>query len=328
MNSTIRARKLFPILWYAIGLLLVQSNAVLSNDAAASTPPAEWQPVPENGVISQPGRYRLQQDLRTDRDTGIKITANDVTLDLNGHAVRYTGTPKAGTYGIAASDRKNVAIINGALGGFWFNVHCTENERLRIRDIHFDDIPYIGINVADSKDVIISDNVFKNFRYDVPKDEKSHYVVGINIGARDAVITNNRFNAEVEPGTGKDVDIETVFVLFSADVTKNCVVTKNYMAASETLPRSYGIWIATDGQATVVDNDIRNMLYGICLAGDASAMVCYNRFEISRNSDASLQTIGISASSAKEIFDVNNIFVGVRTPASTPKNASDGKVSG
>ena len=70
-----------------------------------------------------------------------------------------------------------------------------QSERLRIREIHFDDIPYIGMNVADSKDVVICDNVFENFRYDLLKAANSTYVIGINIGAKDAVISNNRFMA-------------------------------------------------------------------------------------------------------------------------------------
>ena len=35
-------------------------------------------------------------------------------------------------------------------------------------------------------------------------------------------------------------------------------VTKNDMSASAVLPRSYGVWLATNGQATIVDNVIRS----------------------------------------------------------------------
>ena len=81
---------------------------------------------------------------------------------------------------------------------------------------------------------MIGDNVFDNFRYDLPKEKDSTYVIGINICAVDgAVIANNRFTAKVERGTGKELQMETVFVLFSAEVTKNCLVTQNQMSANE-----------------------------------------------------------------------------------------------
>jgi hypothetical protein len=260
----------------------------------------------------------LRQDLKTDRDTGITINSDDVTLDLTGHALRYTGAPKAGTFGIAAPGRVGVTVTNGTVGGFWFNMHCTQNEKLRINDIQFDDIPYIAINVADSRDVAINDNSFENFRYDVPKDEKSHYVVGINIGAEDAVITNNRFMAKPQMAP-KDVDIETVFVLFSANVTKDCLVAKNDMAASGVMPKSYAIWVATNAQVAIVDNTIRDMLYGVTLGSDASALVCFNRFNVSAETDTPLETIGISAAGARDIVEMRNTFEGVATPTALPR---------
>jgi nitrous oxidase accessory protein NosD len=286
-----------------------------------------WQPVPKSGIITKSGRYFLQQDMKTDRTTGIKIEANDVTIDLCGYALRYTGAPKAGVFGIAAADRTGVTINNGTVGGFWFNMHYTQNEKLRIHDIHFDDIPYIGINVAQSKDVVISDNRFENFRYDLPKDETSHYVVAINIGAEDAVITNNRFTARPQMAA-KDVNIETVFVLFSAEVTKRCLVAKNDLTASDVLPKSYGVWVASNAQATIADNTIRNMKFGVCVAGDASALVCANRFGVSSTSGAPGETTGISAVGAKDIVETRNTFDGVTSPATLPNKVKESRVNG
>jgi hypothetical protein len=299
---------LFALLWLA-------NNALAESGA--------WQPVPDNGVITKPGRYFLQQDIKTDRSTGITINSNDVTLDLGGHALRYTGVPKAGTFGIAAPKQTDVTVTNGTVGGFWFNIHCTQNEKLRIRDIHFDDIAYIGINVADSKDVVISDNLFENFRYDVAKDEKSHYVVAINIGAQDAVITNNRFIAHPQIAA-KDVNIETVFVLFSANVSKECLVAKNEMTASDVMPKSYAIWVATNAQVAIVDNTIRDMLFGVTLGSDASALVCFNRFQVSAKTDAPSETIGINAPGGKEVVASNNTFEGVSVPTALPHNSEGG----
>ena len=285
-----------------------------------------WQPIPENGIITKPGRYCLTQDLQVDRSTGIRIDADQVTVDLCGHAVRYTGAPKEGTFGIAASVRKGVTIANGVVGGFWFNLHCSQNERLRIHDVHVDNIPYIGVNVAQSKDVVIADNAFDNFRYDLKKDKNSTYVIGINIGAEGALIANNRFTAQVKQGTAKDVNVETVFVLFSAEVTKNCLVTRNQMAANEVLPRSYGVWVATNAEASLVNNSIENMKYGACLASDASSLIYLNRF--TALADAPVESFGIIATGAKDVLNLKNTFEGIRIPAMVPMKKNGDKVSG
>ena len=167
----------------SIGLVVAPNGAAIA-ESGKVTQSLEWQPIPVDGRITKPGRYQLKQDLQLNSGaTGIKIEADDVTLDLCGHAVRYTGAPKEGTYGITATNSRGITIANGIVGGFWFNVHCSQDERLRIHDMKFDNIPYIGVNAADSKDVVIADSVFENFRYDLKKDKNSTYVIGINIGA-------------------------------------------------------------------------------------------------------------------------------------------------
>jgi hypothetical protein len=309
-------------------VLSIFSNSVVGAQAAKHDPSTDWQAVPANGVITKPGRYCLQDDLKTDRTTGIKVEANDVTIDLCGHALRYTGTPKEGSFGITASNRSAVTVCNGTIGGFWFNMHFPQVNRIRVHDIHFDNIPYIGINLAKSTDVVIVDNVFDNFRYDLKKEKPNTYLVGINIGAEGALIANNRFTSQLKPGAAKNVDVETVYILFSAEITKDCLVTRNEMAASDVLPRSYGVWIAKNAQANVVNNTIRNLKYGVCVAGDGSAMVCFNRFNVAAERTDPVETIGISAAGAKDIVEIRNTFDGVTTSATVPKKSQSDHVSG
>ena len=313
-----------------VGVLPLSSSLAIGNKPSELMTSLDWKPIPQDGVINASGRYCLQQDMPTDRSTGIDVQVNDVTLDLGGHALRYTGRPQEGTYGITVNNRTGVTIANGAIGGFWFNIHCTQNQRLRIRDISFDDIPYLAVNVAQSKDVVISDNSFSNFRFDLTKAKGSTYVIGVNIGAEDAIISNNRFIAQPNAGSARDVNVETVFVLFSANVSKSCLVAQNDMAGSEALPRSYGVWVATNAQATIANNSIRNMKYGVCLADDASALVCFNRFAVGAalGDTAPLESFGISALKARDILDVKNTFDGVSVPSLMPKSPEAQDVSG
>jgi len=196
-----------------------------------------------------------------------------------------------------------------------------------VHNVKFDDNPYIGINASNAKDMMIFDNEFTNFRYDIEKGGKDHYVVAINTGAEDAVICNNRFDARVMPGSGNTSNVETVFVLFSANVTKNCVVAHNQMHANELLNRGYAIWIATNSQATVANNTIANMQYGVCLGGAASALVCFNDFSVEApKAGKVLDTYGISATGAKSFREFDNEFSGFSIPVNGPETPAPDRV--
>lgn len=286
--------------------------AVVSTHAATAVgqaPPADLaggSPVPDDGVIAAPGSYFLTKDLLVDRNIGIEIKSDRVTLDLRGHALRFTGTPKPGIRGITAAGCSDITVSNGAVGGFWFNVHCTGSQRLRIRQLQLDDIPYLAVNVAGSKDVAITDNVFTNFRYDLPRPQKSTYLIGVNVTADQVLVANNRFRAEPPATTGHALQMETVFILFRP--SQDCVVAHNQMVASEVLNRSYGVWVASRAKAAIFHNSVRNMQFGVCVATDGSATVGYNH--IIADADASVETTGISASAAK-VVEMGNTFIGL-----------------
>jgi hypothetical protein len=67
-------------------------------------------------TLSQPGSYVLTEDLAGPADSvGISITADDVTLDLNGFALvgNDSGAPRDGI--LASGQRWNIAIRNGVI---------------------------------------------------------------------------------------------------------------------------------------------------------------------------------------------------------------------
>ena len=302
----INARHLLPILVYAL------LGALNPLSAEGAQPAIDIQTIPDDGIITQPGYYCLKSDLAVDRDFGVMIQADDVVLDLCGNALRYTGEPRPGVHGVVCSGRSNIRVTNGFIGGFWFGVHCTQNDGLVIDRIQCDNIPYLAINVAQSHHVAIRDCRFTNFRYDIPK-EKDTYVIGINIGAEDAVISGNTFDAQY---TGKDpneVGMETVFVLFSARVSQRCVLTHNEMAANVVLPRSYGVWVASHADVAVSYNSIKNMKYGICLASEASAVISFN--DITADGPPAgaepIETLGVSAGAPKDVYVIKNKYDGL-----------------
>jgi hypothetical protein len=70
-------------------------------------------------VISQPGSYYLMGNITgVINKTGIRIAADNVTLDLAGYGVNGNSS---GTFGIAAPGRLSVAVHNGSVYGWTFD---------------------------------------------------------------------------------------------------------------------------------------------------------------------------------------------------------------
>jgi len=291
--------------------------------AIGSTCTAAPQPLPEDGVITKPGVYLMEADRSVERHPAVTIDADDVTLDLGGHALRFRGDVKPEVFGVVVNGRKNVRITNGAIGGFWFNIHSTNTTNLCVDRVKFDDIVYIAINAAKASGLVIEECSFTNFRYDIPKTGKNTYVIAVNAGAADSLIARNTFDAQYTTGDPAAAGIETVFVLFSAKVSQRNVVAHNRMTANATINRSYGVWIAMAAQVSVLHNRIHNMHHGITLATDAEAIVAHNEITVDAppaGSTKPLQTDGVAATGAKRVLMTGNRIEGPTQPTALPSN--------
>jgi hypothetical protein len=71
-------------------------------------------------TISRPGRYKLSGNLAVPAGiSGIEVTANDVTIDLNGFTVRSTTPPGASNGGVVTPDDvAGLRVMNGTITGF------------------------------------------------------------------------------------------------------------------------------------------------------------------------------------------------------------------
>ncbi len=118
--------------------------------------------------ITRPGNYRLFRSLRVRSGDAIKITASNVTLDLNGQTIS-TRARGSGS-GIIIDGGKNVKVSNGIVTGFNANVALlnAENavvEKLRITGDNLapDGGPTeIGVLVVNSRASIIRDNTISS----------------------------------------------------------------------------------------------------------------------------------------------------------------------
>ncbi len=72
-------------------------------------------PITNTGAvtISQPGSYYLTANITVNAGDAITISADNVTLDLNGLTVTSTANPEAGNGIVLSGGRKNITIHNG-----------------------------------------------------------------------------------------------------------------------------------------------------------------------------------------------------------------------
>ena len=120
---SIRNNAIAALLAFAAPMLsapvMAADGEILINQAAVNAggiSPGDTAGFP--ATISRPGRYKLSGNLVVPANmTGIEVTTNDVTLDLNGFTIR--GTANSSYYGIVANiDTSRLRVANGTITGF------------------------------------------------------------------------------------------------------------------------------------------------------------------------------------------------------------------
>ena len=240
-------------------------------------------PLPKNRRIIFPGRYSLQRDLVVDDNLGILINCSGVLLNLNGHRISHANGAAPGSFGILSAGHRDVTIINGCIDGFWHAVHLSDTFNSKISGVTIRNTGYIGICVT-GEESQISDNRIEDQRIDLPRTTKK-YVVGIHLTGRAMMLDHNHL--VVNPNRAA-ADVEYVAILVSGDTTE-IKIRANSMRALAYLPKSYGVWIASQSQVVVAENDIGNFQFAVVSDSD-TAEVTDN---ILRNDEVHPDTHGV-----------------------------------
>jgi parallel beta-helix repeat protein len=90
-------------------------------------------------AIAASGSYRLTGNLTVSPGSGINVTANNVTIDLNGFTIKGGG----GAYGIIASTATGTTVENGTVTGFINGVVLNDNSI--VKSVHADSNSNAGI---------------------------------------------------------------------------------------------------------------------------------------------------------------------------------------
>ena len=118
-------------------------------------------------VISSSGSYVLGSSISLSENSiaaaGIMITADNVTLDLNGLRITGPGTLKG--VGVMIDGASSVTVRNGHIADMAFGVHVAGSSNVRLNDLHIggQDLavtappPEVGVMIAQSWNVEVED---------------------------------------------------------------------------------------------------------------------------------------------------------------------------
>jgi hypothetical protein len=162
----------------AYSLAVIQSNVAQNTGTLDQTTAALAQieprtPIPKGPItpiagphftISAPGSYFLTGNFTVTSGDAIRITSDDVTLDLNGFTIKSTASPASGEAVAVYGVRRNITVCNGHIRGgttynpaaagakftgpgFWRGIFVFESGStgIRVRDITVSNCEFDGI---------------------------------------------------------------------------------------------------------------------------------------------------------------------------------------
>lgn len=222
-------------------------------------------------TIGQAGSYRLTGDLSVASGVGISIGADEVTLDLNGFAIRCTGSCPSGISGGGADDSW---VRNGVVSGFG-GIGVSLGLRGRVWDMRVHGNGGIGIgtnsfarvwrnevfqNAGGGISVLHVSDVTGNTVHDNP-------VLGIRIAARSRVAENVVYqNGEGIFTDGGPVGFGNVIVdnTVNANASGGIRTGEGSTVARNAVYANQGDGIDAGLGSTINDNTVRaNTLSGI-----------------------------------------------------------------
>ena len=227
--------------------------------------------------IKSSGTHKLSSDLIVRAKQAVRIHADNVDLDLNGHTVRclslYPDTSHESRprppIGIDASGHKNVVVRNGTVTSCWCGFQALQARDLRLEGVDFSGNLGVGVNLDGAPGAIVRGCTFAK----IAGDTYEAYAVGLNAVGADSVVECNLFfelyrQFQIEgPGEGVGVVVK---------VGKNVIIRHNWFANAVGRPNTIGIWAGEETDVLVTENTFTNFERGIASRGNLT--VTNNRF--------------------------------------------------
>jgi hypothetical protein len=266
-----------------MGLLLAAFAAQLTGAPGASG--QDCLPVPETGLIEQPGRFCLTGDLKVARPKGIDIASGNVELDLRTFELVNASDPAAGlTIGIrisGTSANRDIKVHNGRIRGFVMGLQSQGPGDVVIENLEIRDSGAVAIH-AESDGASIRNNRIESVSGQ-SLDPNQAYAVGVNLAGKNTVLQDNAITNVDRQKMPRDYPGEAVGVLIRSDC-EGCVVQGNRIVNERRNDGSIGIWSAALGQTEISNNSIRLFERGVFSAGRLyvirdNTMVCGSEYQ-------------------------------------------------
>ncbi len=245
-----------------LGVSWVSVQAETVNCTAVTALPA---------VIDAQGVYCLTAHLATDAESGraIEITANNVSLDLNGWKVggmaAGTDTSAVGVY----SEANNVTVKNGIVRGFYQGVVLSGRGAV-VRDMLVDQNTSEGIRV-EGQGALVERNQVVDIGGSVNAGDTNAY--GIFVGGSESLVRENMVSGLTAVGNGYEWGIYLAGGAMNSTVRDNVVSDG---AMPEGAGYSAGVRAGMTENVAMVGNVVSNMEYGLYYYGVSSGVYSGN----------------------------------------------------
>lgn len=227
-------------------------------------------PVPADGVIREPGRYRLDGDVAATGRAGIEINADGVALDLGGHRVQgIPGSFHRRTFGIMARHARDLAIRNGAVVGGWTGIDLFKARDVTVEGVELAGFGHTGIVANDVRRLRVAGCRIGVEVQDVHRPQGEAYAIGVNAMGEGIVVADCDIALRDPRPHGQPVEI--IGLLIGAG--SGAEVAGCRIAAEPALSASYGIWGGAGCRIRAAGNRIANVEYGMAVADGATASV-------------------------------------------------------
>jgi hypothetical protein len=233
-------------------------------------------------VIREPGRYLLEADLDFGGANGaaIRVEADDVTLDLDGHRLRCTIDDPARTCcGIHVSARNRVQIRNGAVEGFATGVLVTEGRGADRRvstgghvleNLHVIRSSFCGIRLRGYQSRIARCAVATTGG---SKAAAAPRIFGIeSTGSQNAILSNNVLDTFAGAGA-EAVAIAVADDGFTVTVEGNSIANRDRCDGL-----TIGVWAGGHTSVLCRSNFIDSLAWGVAASSSATISVVRNTF--------------------------------------------------
>lgn len=154
---------------FIIAALLAGASTAYASDDDDDNRGGKITKIERSITITRSGAYMLTRSINSSEETPvITITANNVSLDLNGHSL--TGPGNIRGIGVSIDGANNVSVTNGQLASFNIGVRISDSNNIKVNKIQIsgDDIgrvapdAEIGVLILNSRGVDVGHNVISN----------------------------------------------------------------------------------------------------------------------------------------------------------------------